>query len=126
MLLQYKPQILVEHLAAYWTLEGPGEFVEPVLPLAPWRGTADAVRQNLDLLDGMRADLVAVFAADHVYRMDVRQMAAFHAEHDADVTVAALPVPRHRAREFGVIRTWANGRIAAFDEKPADPACWPA
>jgi glucose-1-phosphate adenylyltransferase len=125
VLLQYKPQILVEHLAAHWSLQGPGEFVEPVLPRAPWRGTADAVRQNLHLLDGMRADLVAVFAADHVYRMDVRQMAAFHAQCDADVTVAALRVPRHQAREFGVIRTWGNGRIAAFDEKPAEPACCP-
>jgi glucose-1-phosphate adenylyltransferase len=125
VLLQYKPRILVEHLAVHWSPQGAGEFVEPVLPRSPWRGTADAVRQNLDLLDGMDADLVAVFAADHVYRMDVQQMAAFHAEHDADATVAALRVPRHQAHQFGVIRTWPNGRIAAFDEKPADPACCP-
>ncbi|MCW5657247.1 MAG: NTP transferase domain-containing protein [Burkholderiaceae bacterium] len=126
VLLQYKPQILVEHLAAHWSPHGLGEFVEPVLSASPWRGTADAVRQSLDLLDATRADLVAVFAADHVYRMDVRQMAAFHLEHDADATVAALPVPLDQARQFGVIRSAADGRITGFDEKPAHPACCPS
>lgn len=125
VLMQYKPQVLIEHLASHWSPDRAGGFVEPVLPMSTWRGTADAVRQNLDLLDDARTDLVAVFAADHVYRMDVRQMVAFHLEHDADATVAALSVPLYQARQFGVIRTWVDGRIAAFEEKPAHPACCP-
>jgi glucose-1-phosphate adenylyltransferase len=125
VLLQYKPRVLVEHIATHWNPQGAGEFVEPILPQANWRGTADAVRQNLDLLDGTRADLVAVFAADHIYRMDVRQMVSFHLHHDADATVAALSMPLHQASQFGVIRTGDDGRIIGFDEKPAHPLCCP-
>ena len=87
-----------------------------------YRGTADAVYQNLRLIDRHRPDLVAVFAADHVYRMDVRQMADFHQRRDADVTVSALPVPVKKASSFGVIGADADGRVEEFEEKPERPS----
>lgn len=122
-LLQYKPQPLVDHLIDTWGFVGdrPGEFVEVALPRETFRGTSDAVYKSLDLLDRARADLVAVFAADHVYRMDVRQMLAFHMVCDADVTVAAVRVPIEEASQFGVICTDRDARITAFQEKPTHP-----
>jgi glucose-1-phosphate adenylyltransferase len=132
VLLQYKPQALIAHLAENWAFANsrPGEFVEPALPtrLGPhgeFKGTADAVRQSLDLLEGCRPDLIAVFAADHVYRMDVRQMVAFHEAAGADVTVAAVPVSIERASGFGVICADAGDRITGFQEKPDSPMPMP-
>jgi glucose-1-phosphate adenylyltransferase len=86
-----------------------------------FKGTADAVYQYLDLLQAHSPDLVAVFAADHVYRMDVRQMTAFHRERDATVTVAALAVPVDDATSFGVLSTAVDGRVRDFREKPRHP-----
>lgn len=132
VLLQYRPQSLLGHLAQYWApaVTGAGEFAEPVLPSrngsqGGFRGTADAVHQNLDLLDGRRPDLVAVFAADHVYRMDVRQMIDFHEARDADVTVAAVPVLLEQASGFGVVEVDGDGKILKFVEKPREPTPLP-
>lgn len=132
VLLQYRPQTLLRHLAQNWAPAGreAGEFIEPVLPSRNgskrgFRGTADAVYQSLDLLDGCRPDVVAVFAADHVYRMDVRQMIELHEASGANVTVAAVPVPLDQASGFGVIQTDACGRILKFQEKPLEPAPMP-
>lgn len=132
VLLQYRPRSLLRHLAQNWAPAGikAGEFIEPVLPSRSgsrrgFRGTADAVYQNLDLLDGCRPDVVAVFAADHVYRMDVRQMIGFHEARDADVTVAAVPVLPEQASGFGVIQTDTFGRILKFQEKPHEPEPMP-
>jgi glucose-1-phosphate adenylyltransferase len=119
VLLQYKPQVLLDHLQRHWPA------AVPLLPAQAYRGTADAVRQNLGRLEGLGVDLVAVFAADHVYRMDVRQMAAFHVARGADVTIAALRVPIGYACEFGVLVTDADGRVVGFQEKPAHPAPLP-
>lgn len=125
VLLQYQPRPLLEHLAAHWSHLPRGQHVVPVLPALPFLGTADAVRQNLALLDGLEPEAVAVFAADHVYRMDVGQMLRFHRSHGADATVAALPVPLAEAGQFGVIEADAEGRVLAFQEKPAQPRCCP-
>lgn len=132
VLLQYRPRSLLRHLAQNWAPAGmaAGEFIEPVLPSRNgsnrvFRGTADAVHQNLDLLDGCRPDVVAAFAADHVYRMDVRQMIGFHEARDADVTVAAVPVLLEQASAFGVIQVDSDGRILKFQEKPREPASMP-
>lgn len=121
VLLQYRPEPLIAHLERHWRDAG----VEPVLPRLAFAGTADAVGQNLQRIEALGIDLVAVFAADHVYRMDVRQMADFHLARDADVTIAALPVPIERASDFGVIEAAVDGRVAAFHEKPAQPAAVP-
>jgi glucose-1-phosphate adenylyltransferase len=90
-----------------------------------FQGTADAVHQNIGLIEAHRPDLVAVFGADHIYRMDIGQMVDFHKERNADVTIAALPVPLQDAREFGVIAADPDGRIEEFQEKPENPAAMP-
>ena len=132
VLLQYRPQSLLKHLAHNWVpaFTGAGEFIEPVLPSRTglqdgFRGTADAVNQNLDLLDGRHPELVAVFAADHIYRMDVRQMIDFHEARAADVTIAAVPVLLEQASGFGVVDVDRDGRILKFQEKPRDPVALP-
>lgn len=132
VLTQYRPRILLEHIARTWAVmpRQPGGFVAPVLPRdtlqrSSFRGTADAVHHCLGLIRQHAPDLVAVFAADHVYRMDIRQMIAFHLERDADASVAAVPVPVQRASGFGVIRTDREQRIRGFQEKPRRPAQMP-
>lgn len=132
LLVQYKAQSLIEHVRKAWQLSPviPTQFVTVVPPQMregpEWfRGTADAVLQNLTLIDQHQPDLVAVFGADHVYRMDVQQMVRFHLERGADVTVAALPVPREEASAFGIIDADEDGRIRKFLEKPASPPPMP-
>ena len=90
-----------------------------------FQGTADAVYQNLRLIERHAPDLVVVFGADHIYRMDVRQMVAFHLRSHAEVTVAALPVPIGLASAFGIIDAAGDGAIRHFHEKPSDPAPMP-
>jgi isoamylase len=87
-----------------------------------FQGTADAVAQNMNLIIAHHPELVLVFGADHVYRMDVTQMVEFHLERSADITVAALLVPIERASDFGVIKVDAEGRILDFQEKPERPS----
>ncbi|MFY9976033.1 MAG: glucose-1-phosphate adenylyltransferase [Chromatiaceae bacterium] len=128
LLVQYKSQALIEHVRKAWTISPlfQNQFVTVVPPQMMigehwFQGTADAVHQNLNLIEEHRPDLVAVFGADHIYRMDIRQMVEFHKARNADVTIAALPVPLRDARGFGVIAADAEGRIQAFEEKPANP-----
>ncbi len=128
VLVQYKSQSLIEHLRLGWRSGGlvADHFVTVVPPQMRmgemwYRGTADAVLQNLHLVEDFAPDLVAVFGADHVYRMDVNQMVAFHVERGAQATVAALAVPIREAPGFGVIEVDAESRIVAFREKPARP-----
>ena len=132
LLVQYKPQTLIEHIRKVWNVSTlfSDQFVTMVPPQMSkdrtlFGGTADAVYQSLSLMDMHRPDLVAVFGADHIYRMDIQQMVRFHVENAADVTVAALPVPLHQASNFGVIETDAEQRICGFQEKPAQPKPMP-
>jgi len=129
VLAQYKPESLVKHIQtawAPWFAESEG-LIKVLLPRSNtlggrFKGTADAVYQYLDVVQAHSADMVAVFAADHIYRMDVTQMTDFHAANAADVTVAALGVPVEKARGFGVLKTGADGRVLEFREKPKQPA----
>jgi glucose-1-phosphate adenylyltransferase len=132
LLVQYKSQSLIEHVRKSWTISPllPDQFVTVVPPQMmsgeSWfQGTSDAVYQNIGLIETHGPDLVAVFGADHIYRMDIRQMVQFHRDRGADATVAALPVPVADASGFGVIATDPDGRIRAFQEKPKDPAPMP-
>jgi glucose-1-phosphate adenylyltransferase len=128
LLVQYKSQSLIEHVRKTWVLPPmlPGQFVTVVPPQMrrgrDWfLGTSDAVYQNINLILLHRPDLVLVFSADHVYRMDVRQMIQFHLERQADATVAALPVPLAQASAFGIIQADEHCRIKRFLEKPEHP-----
>ncbi|SDG82750.1 glucose-1-phosphate adenylyltransferase [Nitrosomonas sp. Nm132] len=132
LLVQYKSQSLIEHIRRSWGLTPifPEQFVTVVPPQMregpEWfQGTADAVYQNLNLIRQHAPDLVAVFGADHIYRMDVQQMARFHLENNADVTVAALPVLLAQASAFGVIESTRDGQIRQFHEKPQHPLSMP-
>ncbi len=130
-LVQYKSQSLIEHMRMGWRFGGlPYHFVIAVPPQMRWaetwyRGTADAVYQNLNLMRDYDPDIVAVFGADHIYRMDIGQMLAFHLEREAEVTVAALPVPLEKASGFGIVEQDAEARIVGFEEKPAHPRPMP-
>ena len=128
VLTQYKSHSLDRHITTTWQLNSLlDNYVTPVPAqqrLGPrWQtGSADAIYQSLNLIDDDRPDLVAVFGADHVYRMDPMQMIDQHTAWGAGVTVAAIPVPRMQATDFGVVQTAPDGhRIKAFLEKPADP-----
>src|SRR5690348_3163204 len=128
VLTQYKSHSLDRHLAAAWGLSSAlGEHVTPV-PAQQWlgprwqAGSSDAIYQSLSLLDEHRPDLVVVCGADHVYRMDPVQMIDQHMAWGAGVTVAAIPMPRAEATDFGVVQAAADGHsIEAFLEKPASP-----
>ncbi len=132
VLVQYRSQSLIEHLRRGWRFSGPNRqaFITVVPPQMKGRGkwyegTADAVYQNINLIRDFAPGLVAVFGADHIYRMDLRQMIQFHLDQQAEVTVAALPVPIHAAKGFGIIEASSDFQIVGFEEKPAEPKPMP-
>ena len=132
VLMQYKPGSLIAHIRTAWApwSRGGQPAITIVLPETSseggsFKGTADAIGQNLHLIERERPDLVAVFAADHVYRMDVRQMASFHQERGADVSIAAVPVPIEKASAFGIMATGSAGELRDFQEKPERPVPMP-
>ena len=128
VLTQYKSHSLDRHITTTWRMSTLlGNYVTPVPAqqrLGPqwFRGSADAIHQSLNLVYDERPEHVVVFGADHVYRMDSRQMVEEHVASGAGVTVAGIRVPRSEAAQFGVIQTAPDGkRIEAFLEKPSDP-----
>lgn len=133
LLVQYKCQSLIEHVNKSWAHANvfPGQFVTIVPPQMregpDWfQGTSDAIFQNINLIERHAPDMVAVFGADHIYRMDVRQMIDFHRQNSAHVSVAAIPVPLSEASAFGIIDADAEGRIIKFLEKPKNPPSIPS
>lgn len=126
LLVQYKPQTLIEHIRKGWIISPlmPDQFVTVVPPQMHdesnrFLGTADAVYQSISLLRIHRPSMVAVFGADHIYRMDVSQMVRYHREREAAITIAARPVPIEQTSEFGILEVDGDGRIVGFEEKPA-------
>jgi glucose-1-phosphate adenylyltransferase len=127
VLTQYKSHSLDRHVSTTWRLSPLlGNYVAPV-PAQMRRGphwfvgSADAIYQNFNLIRDERPDHVIVFGADHIYRMDPRQMVEEHVESGAGVTVAAIRAPIEQADQFGVVETGEDGRsISAFREKPKD------
>jgi glucose-1-phosphate adenylyltransferase len=132
VLTQYRATSLVRHLARGWSLASTvvDEFIEPVpaaMNIGPtwFRGTADAIWQNLDILRDTRPADVLVFGSDHVYKMDIGLMVEHHRAVGADLTVSVLPVPREEASAFGCVEVDASGWVRGFVEKPADPPPMP-
>jgi len=131
VLTQYKSASLEEHIARNWRLAPVlDQFIEAIPAQQRtgktwYRGSADAVWQCQHVIDDEKPELVCIFGGDHVYKMDVRQMITSHNETGADATVAAIPVPRGEARDFGVLEVNASGRIVAFHEKVENPPTMP-
>jgi len=133
VLTQFRSQSLLQHLSEGWQFSGllKSQFIINVpaqmrSETESWyQGTADAIFQNINLVEQSDPDLVAIFGGDHIYRMNVGSMIDFHMAKQADVTVAANPVPREQAREFGVIEVDNDGRIKAFHEKKHDAPTMP-
>ncbi|MEW6562020.1 MAG: glucose-1-phosphate adenylyltransferase [Pseudomonadota bacterium] len=129
---QYKAHSLIQHVQRGWSfLNGKfGEFID-VLPAQQrveelwYQGTADAVFQNLDILRENQPEYVLILAGDHVYKMDYGKLLAFHAEKEADMTVACIEVPLEDAKAFGVMSVDDESRVVAFNEKPANPSPMP-
>jgi glucose-1-phosphate adenylyltransferase len=128
VLTQFKSQSLLEHLDQAWRISDflQDRFITPVPAQMRtgedwYRGTADAVCQNLYLIERHRPELVAVFGADHIYRMNIRQMVQEHREKGAAATVAVLPVRIEEASKFGVVEVDSEWRVLGFHEKPHDP-----
>lgn len=130
VLVQYKSQSLIEHIRNGWKRQGmmSNHFITVVPPqmrrdnVQDWyRGTADAIYQNINLIRDCMPDYVAVFGADHIYRMNIKEMLAFHKKRDADVTISCLPTPRSEASAFGIVDVDEDLRITGFTEKPANP-----
>src|SRR6266852_4993886 len=133
VLVQFKSQSLLQHLREGWDVSSllRNHFIIPVpaqmrSPGEDWyRGTADAIFQNVNLIEQADPDIVAIFGADHIYRMNIRHMIEYHIHKHAKVTVAAIPVPREFASEFGVIEVSENENILALHEKLADAPTMP-
>ena len=129
---QYKSHSLIQHIQRGWSfLNGQfGEFID-VLPAQQrieemwYRGTADAVFQNLDIIRETASDYVLILAGDHVYKMDYGKLLAFHVEKQADMTVACIEVSLADASAFGVMGVDGESRVVDFNEKPSHPALFP-
>jgi glucose-1-phosphate adenylyltransferase len=133
VLIQFKSQSLLQHLREGWEASSllRSHFIIPVPAQMRsagetwYRGTADAIFQNINLIEQTDPHLVVIFGADHIYRMNIREMVEFHERKGAGVTIAAMPVDKEYASEFGVIETAADGSIIAFHEKRPDAPTMP-
>jgi glucose-1-phosphate adenylyltransferase len=131
VLTQYKSASLEEHIARVWRLSPIlDQFIEAIpaqqrTGKSWFRGSADAVYQSQHVLVDEHPEFVAIFGGDHIYKMDVRQMISWHVEQNAEVTVAAIPVPKADASDFGVLEVDERGRIIGFHEKVENPPAMP-
>jgi len=134
VLTQFRSQSLAEHIINGWNIgntHSKGRFIIPVPAQMQtqdkrwYSGTADAIYQNIHLVEDFSPDLVAVFGGDHIYRMDIAQMVESHERNQALATIAALPVPIAEASSFGVIQVDEKWRIVGFQEKPEHPIPMP-
>jgi glucose-1-phosphate adenylyltransferase len=136
VLTQFRSQSLLQHLSEGWQFGGllKNQFIIPVpaqmrSPGETWyQGTADAIYQNMNLIEQADPHVVAIFGGDHIYRMNVLSMIEYHEHKSAEITIAAIPVDKKHAHEFGVIEAADDGRIVGFHEKnpnaptmPGDP-----
>jgi glucose-1-phosphate adenylyltransferase len=136
VLTQFKAQSLTEHIQHHWRF---GAFLsDHFVTLAPaqmylyeelgaewYRGTADAIYQNIHLIDNQAADIIAIFSGDHIYKMDISHMVEAHLDNQADITIAAYPTPLAEATRFGIMQVDRDMRITEFQEKPQNPKPMP-
>lgn len=129
VLVQYKSQSLIEHIRTTWIREGvlPKHFITLVPPqmrkTKEWyRGTADSIYQNINLIYDFKASLVAIFGGDHIYRMNIKEMVDYHLRKQAQLTVAVIHVEACQAHRFGVVDVDRAGRVVKFKEKPSVPS----
>ncbi|HEX2863635.1 MAG TPA: sugar phosphate nucleotidyltransferase, partial [Deinococcales bacterium] len=132
VLTQFKAQSLTEHIQRGWRF---GTFLtDYFVTLVPaqmyrfeelgpvwYRGTADAIYQNLHLVDNFEPDYVAIFSGDHIYKMNIEHMISVHEESGADISIAAYPTPVSEASRFGILQVDARNRVTEFQEKPKNP-----
>ena len=128
VLTQYKSFSLDKHLRLGWNIFNNelNEYVEQIPPQQRisdqwYQGTADAVYQNIYTLEKEQPEMVLILSGDHIYKMDYRNMALFHLENKADLTIACMEVPLSEGKRFGVIKTDEENRIVGFHEKPSEP-----
>ncbi len=129
ILTQYKPQMLNSHIGigAPWDLDrvhGGAAMLPPYMSEAGgdwYKGTANAVYQNLNYLESCNPEYVLILSGDHIYKMDYRKMLERHIDADADATIAVIDVPIEEASRFGIMSTDENDVITAFEEKPKEP-----
>jgi glucose-1-phosphate adenylyltransferase len=128
VMTQFKSNSLIEHITRTWRLVPEiGQYVDIVpaqMRKGPFwfRGTADAVFQNLELIFDEQPEFVCVFGGDHIYKMDVNQMLQEHLTNDADLTIATIPVPVAEAHHFGIVEVDSDWRVTGFVEKPKEGA----
>ena len=130
VLTQYESVLLNSYVSAgrRWGLDAKDSGVYVLPPrekadaeLNVYRGTADAISQNIDFIDSFAPDYLLILSGDHIYKMNYAKMLAYHKEHKADATIAVIPVPMKEASRFGIMNTNEDGRIYEFEEKPAEP-----
>lgn len=130
VLTQYESVLLNSYVAAgrRWGLDtkDSGVYVLPPREKADadldvYRGTADAISQNIDFIDSYDPEYLLILSGDHIYKMNYAKMLACHKEHNADATIAVIGIPMKEASRFGIMNTDENGRIVEFEEKPAQP-----
>lgn len=127
ILTQFKSDSLNKHISAAWSLNTSLDQYVDLVPAQMrtgedwYRGTSDAIFQNINLITDERPDLVAIFGGDHIYKMDINQMIDFHLSRAALLTIAAIPVSVSEASEFGIIEVDSDNRMIGFQEKPKEP-----
>jgi glucose-1-phosphate adenylyltransferase len=128
ILTQYQAYSLNKHVKESWgKWVGLGEFYDTISPETTnvgeqwYKGTADAIHQNLRFIESLDAEYVVIFGGDHIYKMDISQMMAYHSMNKADITIAALEVSREEATRFGVLHVDEDLRVTSFQEKPKEP-----
>jgi glucose-1-phosphate adenylyltransferase len=133
VLVQFKSQSLLQHLREGWESASllRNNFIIPVPAQMRsqgedwYRGTADSIYQNMNLIEQADPHIVVIFGADHIYRMNIREMIEYHVDKGAQVTVSAIPVEKEQASEFGVVETNEDGAIIGFHEKKPDAPTMP-
>ena len=131
VLTQFKSDSLNRHVASAWSLNRNFDQYVDLVPAQMrtgmnwYTGTADAIYQNMNLIQDVRPDLVAIFGGDHIYKMDINQMIEYHMRKAAVATISAIPVPIAEASAFGVLEIDEQGRMVGFEEKPERPKCMP-